>query len=84
MGSPFGIVALIMGIIALATFFLLGWWALGVITAILAIIFGAIGIAKDDSKVMAIIGLVFGMIVIVLIILIIIFIATFFYAISNA
>ena len=99
MGSPSGIVALVMGIIAMATFWLLDYprYILGVShivpillhiyiqlgicipTAILAIFFGGIGIGKDDSKAMAIIGLVFGLIVLALSILFLVLLTPLYY-----
>ena len=64
MGKVFGILSVIFGMLGLATLWLgllfpiLGMGSIGF--AILAIIFGAIGIPKDDSKAPSIIGLIFG------------------------
>ncbi len=52
MGKVFGIIGLVSGIIGLFVY----WYIFGPI----AIIFGAIGIAKDDSKGLGIAGLVLG------------------------
>ncbi len=52
MGKVFGIIGLVSGIIGALVF----WYIFGPI----AIIFGAIGIAKDDSKGLGIAGLVLG------------------------
>lgn len=66
MGSPFGIISLIAGICSLFFPFLriflpfLGFWTIAI--PIVAIIFGIIGIANDDSKAPGIIGLIFGII----------------------
>ena len=57
MGKVFGIIGLVSGIIGALVF----WYIFGPI----AIIFGAIGIAKDDSKGLGIAGLVLGTIDIV-------------------
>ncbi|MFW9875880.1 MAG: hypothetical protein ACFFG0_22490 [Candidatus Thorarchaeota archaeon] len=74
MGKAFGLVALLMaiiGIIVIALFFILvftigfiiPWWDLIVIIlGALAIVFGIIGIAKDDSKGLGITGLILGII----------------------
>ncbi|MFX1479678.1 MAG: hypothetical protein ACFFCI_16265 [Promethearchaeota archaeon] len=74
MGKTFGIIALLMGIIGIiviALFFILvfaigfviPWWDLIVIIlGALAIVFGIIGIAKDDSKGLGIVGLILGII----------------------
>lgn len=54
MGKVFGIIGLVSGIIGLLVF----WYIFGPI----AIIFGAIGIAKDDSKGLGIAGLILGIV----------------------
>ncbi len=84
MGKVFGIFALIFGILGL----LLGW-AIGIFLPFLpygalyisgaAIVFGIIGIIADDSKGMAIAGLILGAIgLIVIIVLPIIFVLILF------
>ena len=85
MGKTFGALALVFGLIA----FLLGWaivlfvgaYGTYVLYAVcgLAILFGIIGIIKDDSKGMAITGLIFGIIGIILwqVLWVIIFIVLF-------
>ncbi len=69
MGSGFGIVSLILSIIGIGTlflrfiffnFFFIG--PAGIVFFVLAIIFGIIGIAKDDSKAPGIIGLIIGIV----------------------
>ena len=71
MGKVFGALALVFGLLAL----LLGWAILlfvpfgGYIMYALyglAIVFGIIGIIKDDSKAMGIVGLIFGIIALIL------------------
>ena len=73
LGKVFGIISLIMGLIGLALipifiwvfvipfFGLIFWIVVGI-----AIVFGIIGIAKDDSKGLGIVGLILGIIAIVL------------------
>jgi len=71
MGKTFGVLALIFGLIAL-----LSGWAIALFlfpygsyvnyaVAGLAILFGIIGIIKDDSKALAIIGMILGIIALV-------------------
>ena len=57
---------------------------ISILPAIIAIIFGGIGIGKDDPKVIGIMGLIFGMIVIGSILLIIILGGNFSYTVSSA
>lgn len=71
MGKTFGALALVFGLIALVV-----GWALMLFVpfgdyivyalAVLAIIFGIIGIVKDDSKGMGIAGLILGIIALIL------------------
>lgn len=83
MGSVFGILSLIFGIFGLASTFIgfifpfLGFSSIGIL--ILAIIFGSIGIAKDDSKAPGIVGLIFGIIGVVFWIIVIALFAPNFY-----
>ncbi|MHA1914124.1 MAG: hypothetical protein ACW986_10295 [Promethearchaeota archaeon] len=62
MGSKiFGIISLLAGIASIALiFFFYAMWGLAI--PIIAIVFGGIGIAKDDSKALGIIGLILGVI----------------------
>ena len=72
MGKTFGALALVFGLVSL----LLGWliiifvplYGTYVLYAVcgLAIVFGIIGIIKDDSKGMAITGMILGIIALVL------------------
>jgi hypothetical protein len=68
MGKVFGLIALILGIIGI-----IGVWFLtfffyfsALIIGILAIVFGGIGIAKDDSKGLGIAGLILGIITLII------------------
>ena len=76
MGKIFGILSLICGILGLAVPIVglrFPGLAFGsIILPILAIIFGAIGIAKDDSKALGVVGLVLGVIGLVIWIVLII------------
>lgn len=68
MGNVWGIVSIILAII--------GFFFAGIILGILAIIFGVIGLSKDDKKVYAKIGIILGIIVLIIgIIVLIIFAA---------
>ncbi len=59
--NNFGIAALICGLIGpLFGFFILGTIYLGIVFSILTIILGAIGIARDENNILAIIGLLIG------------------------
>ena len=71
MGKTFGILALIFGLVAL-----LAGWAIALFlipygswvnygVAGLAILFGIIGIITDDSKAMAIVGMILGIIALI-------------------
>jgi uncharacterized membrane protein len=63
MSNTYGIVALIFGIIGLCCGWALAFlYFIGFIISAIAIIFGAIGIKKDDSNGMAITGLILGII----------------------
>ena len=65
MGKTFGMIALICALLA----WILPWfyWRVWLIwLPILAIIFGGIGIAKDDSKGLGIAGLILGIIALIL------------------
>ncbi|MFW9900761.1 MAG: hypothetical protein ACFFDY_05670 [Candidatus Thorarchaeota archaeon] len=65
MGKVFGLIGMLCGLAAVGLiWFFFGWWIL--VLAILGIVFGAIGIAKDDSKAMGVVGLIFGIIGLVL------------------
>jgi len=68
MGKVFGLIGLIFGIIGLV-----GVWFLtflfyfsALLISILAIVFGGIGIAKDDSKGLGIAGLILGIITLII------------------
>lgn len=89
LGSPFGIVSLIAGLLGLFTGWAIGFFvpvagiAGGLALPILAIVFGIIGITKDDSKGMGIAGLILGIIgaivtVVVVVVLPLIFAFSFF------
>ncbi|MFX1568488.1 MAG: hypothetical protein ACFFCV_08980 [Promethearchaeota archaeon] len=89
MGSPFGIVSLISGICGVAfpflgffVPFLGGLWIVAL--PIIAIIFGIIGIAKDDSKAPGIVGLIFGIIGLVIWVLAFVLLAAIFAAMMGA
>ena len=61
MGKTFGIIALLCGILGLFAWILLGTLPFGVYYLPgAAILFGIIGLFADDSKGMAIAGLIFG------------------------
>ena len=60
MSNTNGIIALIFGIIGLCCGWLIPLPYVGWIFPIVAVIFGIIGIIKDDSKGMAIAGLILG------------------------
>lgn len=63
MSNTYGIVALIFGIIGLCCGWALAFlYFTGFIISAIAIIFGAIGISRDDSHGMAITGLILGII----------------------
>ena len=65
LGKIFGIISLIFGLISiLLTFLFYGMW--GIAIPIIAIVFGGIGIAKDDSKGLGIAGLILGIISLVI------------------
>lgn len=68
MGSPFGIVSLIFGIIGLVAGWLLVFIfpIIGFAIPAIAIIFGIIGIASDDSKGLGIAGLILGIIALII------------------
>ncbi|MFX1392270.1 MAG: hypothetical protein ACFFAH_01730 [Promethearchaeota archaeon] len=80
MGNGFGISALIFGIVGCIFCGLLLYYSirntmtfyiqiLGLILGISSLIFGPIGIAKDDSKAPGIIGLIFGIITVIIYVL---------------
>ena len=71
MSNTNGIISLIFALVGLFVGWIpfLGWF--GIIFPIIAIIFGAIGIKKDDSHGMAIAGLVIGIISLLCIVLVI-------------
>jgi len=58
MGKVFGILSIIFGILGIALFFT----GYTLILAPLAIIFGIIGLFKDDNKALPIIGIILGFI----------------------
>jgi hypothetical protein len=68
MGKVFGLIGLIFGLIGIiGIWFITFYFYFGpVLIGILAIIFGGIGIAKDDSKGLGIAGLVLGIITIII------------------
>ena len=70
MGKIFGILALVCGLIGLLGGFLLGAFIPfgGYFLPVAAIILGIIGIIVDDSKGMAIAGLILGVITIIIVI----------------
>ena len=84
MGKVFGILALIFGILGL----LLGWllWLFvplpysELYISIAAIVFGIIGIIVDDSKGMAIAGLILGIIGLIFGFIVVLVLAVFFLA----
>ena len=61
MGNTWGIIAIILAII--------GFFFFGLVLGILAIIFGIIGLSKDDKKIYSKIGIILGIIVPILCIL---------------
>jgi hypothetical protein len=80
MSNTYGIISLIFALVGL----FIGWipfiGLFGLIFPIIAIIFGAIGIKKDDSHGMAIAGLVIGCISLLCIILVVTVFAILFAA----
>ena len=68
MGKVFGLLGLLFGIIGIVGvwFFTFFFYFSALIIGILAIVFGAIGIAKDDSKGMGIAGLILGIITLII------------------
>ena len=78
MSNTNGIISLIFALVGLFVGWIpfLGWF--GIIFPIIAIIFGAIGIKKDDSHGMAIAGLVIGCISLLCIILAVVVLAAIF------
>ena len=65
MGKIFGILSLLFGILSIVlTFVFYAIW--GIAIPILAIVFGGIGIAKDDSKALGIVGLILGIVSLVI------------------
>ncbi|MFX1363899.1 MAG: hypothetical protein ACFFCE_14035 [Promethearchaeota archaeon] len=72
MGNGFGVLSFLLGIIGIGALFLKfvlnlhGHIAL--IFAVLAIIFGIIGVAVDDSKALGVIGLIIGIVVVIILI----------------
>jgi len=79
LGKVFGIIALVFGICGLAfpwIPFIGGLWVIAL--PIIAIIFGGIGIAKDDSKGMGIAGLVLGIVGIIMYIVVFVLLAILF------
>jgi hypothetical protein len=86
LGKGFGLISLLLGLVAIVVFFLgllvfvIPFWDYIVWTlSIGAIVLGAIGIAKDDSKGLGVVGLILGIIGVILMILLpIIFIGWLF------
>ncbi len=71
MGKTFGIIALLCGILGLFAWILLGALPYGLYyLPVAAIVFGIIGLIVDESKGMAIAGLIFGIFDIVFILFI--------------
>ncbi|MFX0040763.1 MAG: hypothetical protein ACFFAB_15600, partial [Candidatus Heimdallarchaeota archaeon] len=65
MGKIFGIISLIFALVSLIIVWF--FWRLWLIELpIIAIIFGGIGIAKDDSKGLGIAGLILGIIALII------------------
>jgi hypothetical protein len=76
LGKVFGIISLVCGICGLVlpwVPYIGGLWVIAL--PIIAIIFGGIGIAKDDSKGMGIAGLILGIVGIIMYIVLFIFLA---------
>ena len=84
MSNTNGIISLIFALVGLFIGWIpvIGWF--GILFPIIAIIFGAIGIKKDDSSGMAIAGLVIGCISLLCIILVIVVFAALFAAMFGA
>ncbi|MHA2006783.1 MAG: hypothetical protein ACXABO_04550 [Promethearchaeota archaeon] len=82
MGNTFGIISLICGLLSIILTFFLGIY--GIFFPIIAIVFGGIGIAKDDSRGMAIAGLILGIIAFIFWILFLLLIAALFAALFGA
>jgi len=84
MGKTFGVLALVFGLITL----LAGWaiiifllpYGSYIVYALagLAIVFGIIGIIKDDSKALGIVGMILGIIALIIYAFAWVFIAVFF------
>ncbi|MFX1374382.1 MAG: hypothetical protein ACFFA0_01085 [Promethearchaeota archaeon] len=68
MGKVFGIISLIFGILGIAVIWFLGivFYFGSIIIPIIAIVFGGISIAKDDSKALGIAGLILGIITLII------------------
>jgi hypothetical protein len=85
MSNTNGIVALIFGIIGLCCGWALAFFYFsGFVISAIAIIFGAIGIKKDDSSGMAIAGLVLGIISLVCELILFVFLAAIILAFLSA
>lgn len=70
MGKTFGALALTFGLIALLVGWLIMWLVpfgdiIMYVLCVLAIVFGIVGIIKDDSKGMGIAGLILGIIALI-------------------
>lgn len=81
LGSTFGIIGLIFGLLGAFLVWIFGFWTIPF--PILAIVFSGIGIAKDDSKAPGIIGLILGIIGLVFWILVIVLLATILSALFS-
>lgn len=65
MGKVFGLISLLLGLASI----ILIWFFFPIyliVLPILAIVFGGVGIAKDDSKALGIVGLILGIVAIIL------------------
>ena len=75
-GNTFSLLGLIFGGSSLLLIWVLG--LVGILFALAGIIFGIIGLKKEDSKVMAILGIVFGSLTMFLLLLAVIIFAALF------
>lgn len=84
MSNTNGIISLIVALVGLfISWFLVFFFFIGFIFPVVAIIFGAIGISRDDSKGMAIAGLVIGIIDLLCLLLVIFLLAAFIAALFG-
>lgn len=87
MSNTFGIISLIFGLLSLCCGWLIGAFisipSIGWIFPIIAVIFGIIGIIRDDSKGMAIAGLILGLISFVCVAVFAVMLAAFIFALLS-